>query len=387
MARELAFALINPYSVAKSRTGGIIARFLSRTGLELVGARMFAPSTALAEEYAQLVQADRGADENAADLLANYVRRAYAPDPHTGRPRRVMMILLEGEDAVRKVYEVAGPLRANSVSGQTVRDTYGDFITDESGRVVYLEPAVMVAPSVNSAARVLQLWARYSPTDGGLVDRAVDVETGEGIERTLVLIKPENFRYPSACPGAIIDLFSRSGLRIVAAKVHRMSVAEAEEFYGPVRAALRNKVKAHTAERLAHFIEQEFGMEVPEDLRVSLGELVGPHYGEAQFYSLVHFMTGQWPQKCSPEAKQQPGQERCLALVYAGVDAVAKIRSILGPTDPTQAPPGTVRREWGQDVMVNAAHASDSRANAEREMAIIRVDEDQVTPLIRRYYP
>ena len=36
MASELAFVLINPYTIAKSRTGGVIGRFMSRTGLDLV---------------------------------------------------------------------------------------------------------------------------------------------------------------------------------------------------------------------------------------------------------------------------------------------------------------------------------------------------------------
>ena len=36
MASELAFALINPYTIAKSRTGGVLGRLMSRTGLELV---------------------------------------------------------------------------------------------------------------------------------------------------------------------------------------------------------------------------------------------------------------------------------------------------------------------------------------------------------------
>jgi hypothetical protein len=39
-----------------------------------------------------------------------------------------------------------------------------------------------------------------------------------------VLIKPDNFRFPNARPGGVIDLFSRTGLYIIAFKVHRMSV-------------------------------------------------------------------------------------------------------------------------------------------------------------------
>ena len=48
--KELAYVLINPYTIRKSRTGGVIARYLSRTDLKLVAARMFGPSQALAEE-------------------------------------------------------------------------------------------------------------------------------------------------------------------------------------------------------------------------------------------------------------------------------------------------------------------------------------------------
>lgn len=386
MARELAFALINPYSIAKSRTGGIIGRFLSRTRLDLVAARLFGPSSELATRYADLIAAEQTSGNGIPALLAQYVRRAYAPDPTTGRRRRVLMLLFEGEDAVAQVLAVAGPVRASSVSGETVRDTYGDFIVDDDGGVRYLEPAVMVAPSVEAARSTLRLWAEYSARDGGLIEDAADLDPSGAVERTLVLIKPDNFRFPSARPGGIIDIFSRSGLRIIGAKVHRMNVQEAEEFYGPVRQVLREKLAGKVAERAAHAIENELAMPVPDELRLRLGELLGPHYGDQQFFNIVHFMTGRWPNQCVPEAKREPGTERCLALIYAGVNAVAKIRDILGSTDPDKAQPGTVRREMGQDVMVNAAHASDSRENAAREAAIIRVEEDLVTPWIARYY-
>ncbi len=386
MARELAFALINPYSLSKSRTGGIIGRLATRTGMDPVAARMFGPSRELAERYADQIAAEAWPDNMTAQLLADYVRRAYAPDPATGRRRRVLMLLFEGENAVERVFQAAGPVRANSVSGQTIRDTYGDFILGEDGQVRYMEPAIMVAPNVESCVRSLRLWAEYSAADGGLVENAVDVEAAAMIERTLVLIKPENFRFPSARTGHIIDMFSRSGLRIVGAKIHRMNVAEAEEFYGPVRAVLREKLKRVAADRAAYVIERELPMEVPEELRAKLGDLLGPYYADQQFYNIVHFMTGRWPQRCTPEAKHEPGTERCLTLVYRGVDAVAKIRSILGPTDPDKAEPGTVRRELGQNIMINAAHASDSPESAAREMAIVKVEEDLVTPWIEKYY-
>ena len=71
-----------------------------------------------------------------------------------------------------------------------------------------------------------------------------------------------------------------------------------------------------------------------------------------------------------------------LALVYEGEHAVSKIRDVLGPTDPSQAPGGTVRREFGSDVMVNTAHASDSPENARREMAILGIHTSGFLPAV-----
>ena len=386
MAMELAFALINPYSIAKSRTGGIIGRFMSRTGLEVVGARMFGPSQELARRYAERLREDPEKDEKIRNILADYVLRAYAPDPVTGRRHRVLMLLFEGENAIEKIYKVAGPIRPNMEAGETVRDTFGDFISGADGTVRYVEPAVLVAPTARAAEETLRLWAEFSPQDGGLIMDASDVQDATGLEKTLVLIKPDNFRFPSSRPGNIIDLFSRSGLRIVGAKVHRMSVAEAETFYGPVREVLRTKLCGMVAGRAGKVLSQELGIEIPAALQKHLGEELGPYYGDQQFFQIIQFMTGRWPNECSPVEKEEPGRERCLALVYAGADAVIKIRSILGPTDPSKAEPGSVRREFGQDIMVNAAHASDSPQNAIREMGIVKVDGDTIAQWVEKYY-
>ena len=55
MAQQLAYVLITPYTLHKSRTGGIIARLITRTGLELVAARMFAPGAELVQRYSEAV--------------------------------------------------------------------------------------------------------------------------------------------------------------------------------------------------------------------------------------------------------------------------------------------------------------------------------------------
>jgi nucleoside diphosphate kinase len=64
--------------------------------------------------------------------------------------------------------------------------------------------------------------------------------------------------------------------------------------------------------------------------------------------------------------------------MYEGPDAVRKIRDVLGPTDPSKAPPGSIRREFGSSIMINAAHASDSLESVKREIGIIRLAKENV---------
>jgi nucleoside diphosphate kinase len=87
-------------------------------------------------------------------------------------------------------------------------------------------------------------------------------------------------------------------------------------------------------------------------------------------------MAGKRPSECSDAEKNQPGTQPCVALIYQGPNAVAKIREALGPTNPSQAPHGTIRKEFGTTIMINGAHASDSIENVARETAIIRLEEN-----------
>ncbi len=386
MAKELSFVLIDPYTISKSRTGGVIARYIGRTDLELAAARIFGPSRQLAEEYAESVRHSNPAYPETCALIADYVLRNYTPDASTGKPRRVMLLLFEGEDAIRKIWQVTGSATLKQGSGQTVRDTYGDYVLDSNGRVLYFEPAVLVPPTTQRANDGLRLWARYSKTDGGMMESATDVPAGESVEKTLVLLKPDNFRYPSFRPGNIIDLLSSSGLRIVAVKKFHMTVAQAEDFYGPVRDALRQRFWEIGAARAAAAIQREFGFLVPESTLNDLCNDIGPLFARIQFENIVKFMTGYNPSECKDADKARLGSEGCLAIVYEGLNAVDKIRSILGATDPSKAKPGSVRREFGSDIMMNAAHASDSVENALRELRIINVEDDTIKPLVEKYY-
>src|SRR5437868_12259454 len=163
MAEQLAYAIITPYSLHKSRTGGILTRLLTRTGLELVGARMFAPSAELVKKYSEeTISANDPQDRKIQELIYKYINQNLAPDTKTGRRRRVMMLLFQGEDAVRKTRSVIGNLNPERRGGETIRDTYGDLIIDENDQVRYFEPAVLAAPTTDEAKAKLRLWASHS---------------------------------------------------------------------------------------------------------------------------------------------------------------------------------------------------------------------------------
>jgi len=387
MSQQLAYVIITPYSLHKSRTGGILSRLISRTGLDLVAARMFAPSAELVQKYSEaIVSANDPQDRKIQEMIRDYILKNLSPDAKTGSRRRVMMLLFRGEDAVRKVRSVVGNLGPERRGGETIRDTYGDLIYDDDGQVRYFEPAVLAAPNVEEADIKLKLWAKYSDTDGGLLENVNVYPPGETPQRTLVLIKPDNFRFATGRPGNVIDFFSRTGLFIVAIKVHRMSVAEASEFYGPVREVLRTKLKDIVAAKSRAALEKEFGFGIPAAAEKQLGDLLGPVFGDNQFDNIVRFMAGRSASECPPSEIDQPGSEKCIALVYEGIGAVGKIRDVLGPTDPSKAPPGSIRREFGSSIMVNAAHASDAPDSATRELAIVKPADNNFRREAEQFY-
>lgn len=125
-------------------------------------------------------------------------------------------------------------------------------------------------------------------------------------QRTLAIIKPDAFGAAKA--GKIIAHLEAQGFKVVAARVMRLTQAQAEEFYAVHR--------------------------------------------ERPFYrSLVSFMTS------GP----------CMPIVLEKANAVAAYREAIGATDPAEAKAGTVRKLFAESKERNAVHGSDSDENAERE--------------------
>lgn len=125
---------------------------------------------------------------------------------------------------------------------------------------------------------------------------------------TLAIVKPDAMAAGKA--GQVLAHLEAAGFRVRAARLVRLTQAQAESFYAVHR--------------------------------------------ERPFYRpLVAFMTS------GP----------CLPLALERADAVAKLREVIGATDPREAAPGTVRALYAESKERNAIHASDSLENAAREVA------------------
>jgi len=132
---------------------------------------------------------------------------------------------------------------------------------------------------------------------------------------TLTIIKPDAFGSGKA--GKIIAHLEQAGFKVRAARVMRMTDAQAGEFYAVHR--------------------------------------------ERPFYkSLVTFMTS----------------GTCMPLVLEKAGAVAALRKAIGATDPAEAEAGTVRKLYAESKERNAIHASDSDENAGREARFFFSESD-----------
>ncbi len=138
------------------------------------------------------------------------------------------------------------------------------------------------------------------------------------MERTCILVKPD-----AVCknlPGTVLARFAQAGLELRAAKMIKLSTAQAEQFYGE-------------------------------------------HKGKPFYEPLIRFMTS------AP----------IVATVWEGEGAIAKARAVMGATNSPEAAPGTIRKEFGSNNRYNVVHGSDSPAAAAREVKFFFKPEEIFT--------
>jgi nucleoside-diphosphate kinase len=127
------------------------------------------------------------------------------------------------------------------------------------------------------------------------------------VQRTLTIIKPD--AVAKGVSGQIIARFEQAGLKVLAAKLIHLSLAQAAGFY------------------IVH--------------------------KERPFYaSLCAFMT----------------RGPCMPIVLEGESAIARLRELMGATDPAKAAAGTIRKDFASSIEANAVHGSDSPESAAFEI-------------------
>ena len=287
------------------------------------------------------------------ELIRKYVLKNFTGTVNGQRPR-VLHARLSRAGCGRNGPRVVGHIVNERTSGETIRDTYGDYITDESARSTYFEPGVLAPSAPNPSSSDLKLWAEFSDSDGGIL------ETGDRVSRQARSredARPDQagqFPLPESAP------------------------RRRDRTFLPHR-SLHHRLQGPPHERGA-------GGGILRPGAGGAGRQTRAEKGRGAWEQIVEFMSGGRPSATAETNATSPAPRRCIALVYQGVDAVRKIREVLGPTDPSKAPPGSIRREFGQTIMVNAAHASDSAENAQREMGIVQIDENNLKPLIETFY-
>ncbi|RMG02795.1 MAG: nucleoside-diphosphate kinase [Nitrospirae bacterium] len=138
------------------------------------------------------------------------------------------------------------------------------------------------------------------------------------LQSTLVIIKPDGLK--KSLTGDILSRLSETKLKIIAAKIVKVPRELAEKHY-------------------QHLKDQPF------------------------FDELIRYITG-----------EIHGENRVMAMVYYGEDAISKIREIAGATNPEEANPVSIRGAYGRiltsGIFENVIHASSSDDEAEREIKL-----------------
>ena len=135
------------------------------------------------------------------------------------------------------------------------------------------------------------------------------------VEQTLSIIKPD--AVAKNLIEKIYERFENNGLKVIAAKMKKLSRSEAEEFYAV-------------------------------------------HTNQPFFAELISFMSS------GP----------IMIQVLEGESAISKNRELMGVTNPEEATPGTIRADFAESIDANAVHGSDSLANAKKEIMYFFLKEE-----------
>lgn len=373
MKTDLAFVAITPRSLARGLTGAIIARLLSMPALEFVGVRMYAPSDRFVDEYRRIIAGVK-MPHHYHEAYLHFIDTQYRRDAclANGYTNRLMVLFFRGRGILSCLKSEIGGDYQPKPSAKTLRDTFANFSVAPDGSFREFEPAVDIPPTPESNRELLRLLARFAESDGGVIEKSIPQPKGAQFETTLVMIKPDHLQRPSALPGNIIGMLSTIGLYIVGARLFHMSVEQAFRFYGFLEEVFVTRLKFLVEKKLRAHLSGAMGYALSDIDYSRMADVLKRKNAHYELCKIIEYMTGIHPDTVrGKKARAQPGPARCFALLYTGEDAIRKVREKLGATDPRKAAAGTIRADYGHDLMRNGMHASDSLASAKREREIV----------------
>src|SRR5207245_11269911 len=92
------------------------------------------------------------------ELIREYALKNFTGEKN-GQHARVLFLIFRGPDAVERIHRTVGHIVHARTSGETIRDTYGDYITADSDEVPYLEPGALAAFEPKAVDSDLKLWS------------------------------------------------------------------------------------------------------------------------------------------------------------------------------------------------------------------------------------
>ena len=150
MAIERTLVLIKPDGMQRHLAGLSIDR-LENTHMELVGAKIASVTDKLAREhYALLEGVGVFADKKLYEHLINFIKGEYHGDPK----RRVMALVYQGENAVKRIRTAVGATNPEDASPETIRGAFGRICRKHG----YFENVVHASGNAEEAAREIAIW-------------------------------------------------------------------------------------------------------------------------------------------------------------------------------------------------------------------------------------
>jgi nucleoside-diphosphate kinase len=143
MSKEQTLILIKPDGSHRKLTGLTIDR-LDANGLEMVGAKMVSVSEKLAREHYKSLS-DKPFFEN----LIKYIRGEF----HGIKDHRVLAMVYRGDNAIKKVREIAGATNPEQATPGTIRGSFGRVTTQGQ-----FENVIHASSDPTDAAREVELW-------------------------------------------------------------------------------------------------------------------------------------------------------------------------------------------------------------------------------------